>query len=183
MAAKAWQRLEECHAAFNARVELCPRFSGNTIAVEANVNVRVLARHVCADAAACPDRRHERHEAGGHVVGVTMEQFKSAPNPYLKKIEPTADFYARLQILIRESVGYIALRGGMGTVTEISLVWNKLMTRVISPRPLILLGECWPRTIECLREHLVVSQDDLAYLSFAADADEAVALLRQATID
>jgi uncharacterized protein (TIGR00730 family) len=123
------------------------------------------------------------HEAGGHVIGVTMEQFKSAPNPYLRKIEPTTDFYTRLQILIRQSVGYIALRGGMGTVTEISLVWNKLMTRVISPRPLILLGECWPRTIECLREHLVVSQDDLAYLSFAADADEAIALLRKAILD
>lgn len=123
------------------------------------------------------------HEAGGHVIGVTMEQFKSAPNPYLKKIEPTADFYSRLQILIRESVGYIALRGGMGTVTEISLVWNKLMTRVIPPRPLILLGECWPRTIECLREHLVVSQDDMAYLSFAADADEALALLRKTVPD
>ncbi|HXI93207.1 MAG TPA: LOG family protein, partial [Blastocatellia bacterium] len=67
------------------------------------------------------------HEAGGHVIGVTMEQFKSAPNPYLKKIEPSADFYARLQILIRDSAGYIALRGGMGTVTEISLVWNKLV--------------------------------------------------------
>lgn len=123
------------------------------------------------------------HEAGGHVIGVTMEQFKSAPNPYLKKIEPTADFYSRLQILIRESVGYIALRGGMGTVTEISLVWNKLMTKVISPRPLILLGECWPRTIECLREHLVVSQDDMSYLSFAVDADEAIALLRKAMLD
>src|SRR5687767_12664147 len=38
------------------------------------------------------------HEAGGHVIGVTMEQFKSPPNRYLKKIEPSADFYARLQI-------------------------------------------------------------------------------------
>jgi hypothetical protein len=34
-----------------------------------------------------------------------------------------------------------------------------------------------------LREHLVVSQDDLAYLSFAADADEAVALLGKAILD
>src|SRR5262249_54176518 len=59
------------------------------------------------------------HEAGGHVIGVTMNQFKASPNPYLKKIEPSADFYARLQTLIRESSGYVALRGGMGTVTEI----------------------------------------------------------------
>jgi uncharacterized protein (TIGR00725 family) len=118
------------------------------------------------------------HEAGGHVIGVTMEQFKSAPNPYLKKIEPSADFYARLQILIRESVGYIALRGGMGTVTEISLVWNKLVMGVLPQRPLILLGECWPKAINCIREHLVVSDEDMTHLLFAATADEAVELLR-----
>ena len=118
------------------------------------------------------------HEAGGHVIGVTMEQFKSAPNPYLKKIEPSADFYARLQTLILESVGYIALRGGMGTVTEISLVWNKLVMNVLQQRPLILLGECWPRAIECLREHLVISDSDMTHLSFAGTAEEAIAILR-----
>jgi uncharacterized protein (TIGR00725 family) len=118
------------------------------------------------------------HEAGGNVIGVTMEQFKSAPNPYLKKIEPSADFYARLQILILQSAGYIALRGGMGTVTEISLVWNKLVMNVLPRRPLILLGECWPRAISCLREHLVISDDDMAHLLFANSAEEAVALLQ-----
>jgi uncharacterized protein (TIGR00725 family) len=119
------------------------------------------------------------HEAGGQVIGVTMEQFKSAPNPYLKKIEPSADFYARLQILIRDSAGYIALRGGMGTVTEISLVWNKLVMNVLPQRPLILLGECWPRAIDCLRRHLVVSDDDMTHLMFAATAEDAVAVLRE----
>jgi len=107
-----------------------------------------------------------------------MEQFKSAPNPYLKKIEPSADFYARLQKLIMDSAGYIAMRGGMGTVTEISLVWNKLVMNVLPTRPLILLGEFWPGAIECLRTHLVVSDNDMNHLSFAATADEAVQLLR-----
>ena len=109
---------------------------------------------------------------------MTMEQFKSAPNVYLKKIEPSADFYSRLQILIRDSAGYIALRGGMGTVTEISLVWNKLVMNVLPQRPLILLGECWPQAIECLRRHLVVSDDDMTHLTFAATAEEAVSLLQ-----
>jgi len=118
------------------------------------------------------------HEAGGHVIGATMEQFKAAPNQYLKKIEPSADFYARLQTLILHSVGYIALRGGMGTVTEISLVWNKLVMNVVPQRPLILLGECWPRAIACLREHLVISDADIEHLSFAATPEEAVAILR-----
>ena len=119
------------------------------------------------------------HEAGGHVIGVTMEQFKSSPNPYLKKIEPSADFYARLQKLILESVGYVALRGGMGTVTEISLVWNKLVMNVLPSRPLILLGECWPQAISCLSQHLVVSQSDLSHLLFAQTPEEVISLLRK----
>lgn len=119
------------------------------------------------------------HEAGGHVIGVTMNQFKAAPNPYLKKIEPSADFYARLQTLIVESAGYIALRGGMGTVTEISLVWNKLTMNVLPPRPLILVGESWRRAIECMSQHLVVSESDLERLSFVDTAEQAVAILKQ----
>lgn len=118
------------------------------------------------------------HEAGGHVIGITMEQFKSAPNQYLRKIEPSADFYARLQMLIRNSAGYIALRGGMGTITEISLVWNKLVMNVLPKRPLILVGACWPTAIDCIRRHLVISDDDMKHLTFVNTAEEAVRELR-----
>ena len=119
------------------------------------------------------------HEAGGHVIGVTMNQFKATPNSYLKKIEPSADFYARLQTLILGSAGYIALRGGMGTVTEISLVWNKLVMNVLPSRPLILIGDCWRAAIGCMSQHLVVSQSDLEHLSFVDTAEQAVAILKQ----
>ena len=119
------------------------------------------------------------HEANGRVVGITMRQFKSAPNQYLHKVEPSADFYERLQKLILESVGYVALRGGMGTVTEISLVWNKLVMQVLPPRPLVLVGACWPHAIACLREHLVISDADMEYLTFAETAEEAVGILRE----
>src|SRR5713226_1646331 len=62
------------------------------------------------------------HERGGRVVGVTMNQFKSEPNRFLTEKVPSEHFYERLQRLITRSVGFIALRGGMGTVTEVSLV-------------------------------------------------------------
>jgi uncharacterized protein (TIGR00730 family) len=118
------------------------------------------------------------HEADGQVIGITMAQFTAAPNSYLKKIEPSKDFYTRLEKLITESSGYVALRGGMGTVTEISLVWNKLTTRVMPAKPLILLGDCWVKLIEAMRDHLVVSEQDLSHLYFAATAEEAVAILK-----
>ena len=77
------------------------------------------------------------------MLGIVMNQFKSEPNRYLTDKVATPHFYERLQRLITRSVGFVAIRGGMGTVTELSLVWNKIQTRVIDPRPLVLLGECW----------------------------------------
>jgi uncharacterized protein (TIGR00725 family) len=118
------------------------------------------------------------HQANGHVIGMTMDQFTGAPNPFVKTIVPNKDFYSRLEKLITESDGYVALRGGMGTVTEISLVWNKLTTRVMPAKPLILLGECWPVVMETLRRQLVVSEADLSHLCFVNTAEEAVTVLR-----
>ena len=119
------------------------------------------------------------HERGGHVIGITMSQFKSEPNRYLTEKIPSAHFYERLQRLITQSVGYIALRGGMGTVTEISLVWNKIQTHVLEPRPLVLLGDCWPSVVSAWQQHLAVTDDDVRLLEFASSPEEAVAIIRE----
>ena len=79
-------------------------------------------------------------EKGGRVLGIVMNQFKSEPNRYLTDKVASDHFYDRLQNLINRSVGFVAFRGGMGTVTEVSLVSHKLQTQVIESRPLILLG-------------------------------------------
>lgn len=112
-------------------------------------------------------------ENGGRVLGIVMNQFKGEPNRFLTDKVATKHFYERLQNLIERSVGFVALRGGMGTVTEISLVWNKLQTGVIEPRPLILLGECWKNVVECWKANLVVTEKDVSILNFASTAEEA----------
>ncbi len=118
-------------------------------------------------------------EQGGRVLGVVMNQFKAEPNRYLTEKVATAHFYERLQRLINRSVAFIAMRGGMGTVTELSLVWNKLQTGVIEPRPLVLLGDCWMPVVEAWKQNLVVSERDVAWLDFAQAPEEAVALIRR----
>jgi len=106
-----------------------------------------------------------------------MNQFKSEPNRYLTDKVASEHFYERLQNLITRSVGFIALRGGMGTVTEISLVWNKLQTGVLEPRPLVLLGESWRRVVESWQQNLVVSDSDVRLLDFADTAEEACGII------
>lgn len=117
------------------------------------------------------------HEHGGRVLGIVMNQFKSEPNRYLTDKVATNHFYERLQNLIERSVGFIAIRGGMGTVTEVSLVWNKLQTGVIEKRPLVLLGECWKPVVDCWQENLAVSDADVSYLDFADSAENACQII------
>ncbi len=118
------------------------------------------------------------HERGGRVLGIVMNQFKTEPNRFLTEKVATPHFYERLQRLIIRSVGFIALRGGMGTVTELSLVWNKIQTRVIGPRPLVLLGDCWRPVVKNWQENLIVSEADISALDFASTAEEAVAIVK-----
>ena len=117
-------------------------------------------------------------EAGGRVLGIVMNQFKSEPNRFLTDKVATPHFYERLQGLITRSVGFIAIRGGMGTVTELSLVWNKIQTKVIEPRPLVLLGDCWRPVVEQWQKYLAVSDQDVAALDFASTPEEAVEIIK-----
>ncbi|MGB7068544.1 MAG: LOG family protein [Pyrinomonadaceae bacterium] len=120
-------------------------------------------------------------EKGGRVFGIVMNQFKSEPNRYLTDKVATNHFYDRLQNLISRSVAFVAFRGGMGTVTEVSLVWNKLQTRVIDQRPLVLIGDCWKHVIDAWQAHLVVSDSDVSLLEFAKNAEEACRIISSKT--
>lgn len=112
-------------------------------------------------------------EKGGRVLGMVMNQFRHEPNRFLTEKVASDHFYDRLQNLITRSVGFVALRGGMGTVTEVSLVWNKLMTGVLDRRPLVLLGDCWRPIVDAWQTYLVVSDAETSLLSFAATPKEA----------
>ena len=67
------------------------------------------------------------HERGGRVIGMTMNQFKSEPNRYLSEKFPSEDF---MKAARQCSLSWLHRFGGMGTVTEISLVWNRMQTHV-----------------------------------------------------
>ena len=116
-------------------------------------------------------------EKGGRVLGIVMNQFKSEPNRFLTDKVATDHFYDRLQHLITRSGGFVAMRGGMGTVTEISLVWNKLTTGVLAKRPLVLVGDCWNPVVDAWKSNLVVSENDLSFVDFAANAETAAGII------
>lgn len=91
-------------------------------------------------------------EAGGHVIGVTCDEIEAwrpvKANRWISEEWHYSTLQERLFALIKNGAAYLALPGGVGTLAEITLTWNLLITGVLSPRPLILIGRGWRETMK-----------------------------------
>lgn len=91
-------------------------------------------------------------EAGAHVIGVTCNDIEAwrpvGPNPWLKEEIRMNTLLERMLHLINSCDAALALPGGVGTLTEVMLTWNLLLTESITPRPLILIGAQWQGFID-----------------------------------
>jgi hypothetical protein len=93
-------------------------------------------------------------DAGGHVVGVTCEIFDPAPcNEWLTEEIKTRTLMERLATMIEHADGFVAVRGGIGTLSEVTLAWSLLQTRTFDDKPLVLLGDCWQPILAALLQY------------------------------
>ena len=122
-------------------------------------------------------------EAGAHVIGVTCDEIEKwrplKPNAWITEERRFPPLTQRIMALIMEAQAAFALPGGPGTLTEISLMWNLLLTTAISPRPLVLIGEGWSTTFNTIFEKMgnYIPQDQRKWSSFAPDVDAGIHLL------
>lgn len=118
-------------------------------------------------------------EAGGHVVGITCDELENwrpvSHNPWVTEEKRFPRLRDRLLALIDEGDAALALPGGPGTLAEVSMMWNHLLTNAISPRPLILIGPGWRATFEAYFAALgqYIGESERGWLSFAGDVDAA----------
>ena len=120
-------------------------------------------------------------EAGGRVIAVTTEWFAELTvNAWADEEIRTTTFLERLRTIIEVGDAYLALKGGIGTLTEISTVWSLLQTRSIPPRPLVLLANPWQGLARFCQDELIVRAHDFNYLRVASTPSDAVELVMQA---
>ena len=119
-------------------------------------------------------------EAGGHVIGVTCREIELwrplGANKWVREEWKKESLLDRLQSLISSCDGAIALPGGPGTLTEISLMWNMMIIGVLERRPLILLGDGWRLVFDGFFQQLgpYSPPNQRGLLNFAPDATAAV---------
>lgn len=118
------------------------------------------------------------NEAGGHVIGVTsahMEQWRpTPPNQWVIEEKKHQTQLQRLLYLVENCDGVIVMPGGIGTLSEMALVWSLVQVGEIPRRPIILVGGLWQRTLAAFLDEAYVRPEHEALLTMVRTGPDAV---------
>ena len=125
-------------------------------------------------------------EALHRSVGIRVDlPFEQAVNPFVGQVYDHRTFFSRLHHFMIISDAFVVVPGGIGTLLELSLVWQLLQVRKLYNTPLVLVGKMWPELVEWGRRFMLQPGSELAS---APDFDiphcvntieDAVALIRE----
>ena len=122
-------------------------------------------------------------QAGGHVIGVTCEEIErwrpTKANAWVQEEWHFQTLHERLMALTDGGDAVIALPGGIGTLTEICMLWNRMAVEAVPARPFILAGPGWKEVFELFfqTQSGYIPKKDTRFLSFVAAAPDACGAL------
>lgn len=120
-------------------------------------------------------------EAGGRTIGVITSAFadrSNSPNPWLDEVVTFPTLFQRLHHLVTFSDALVALRGGVGTLSEVALAWSLMQVREMPCKPFVLVGPAWRRVIESYQRESTIRDHDLSLLAFADAPPDVLPFLR-----
>src|SRR4029453_8837689 len=104
---------------------------------------------------------------------------------FVREAVPARPFFTRLAPFVLASDAFVVAPGGIGTVLETMMIWQLVQVKHLENAPLILVGKMWPSLIEWTRTTMLAekpplaSAADLAIPRCVANADAAIAVLRE----
>jgi uncharacterized protein (TIGR00730 family) len=91
-------------------------------------------------------------ESDGRVLAVTSSFFRPRTNRWVQEETRVATWQERLFELVRLGDGYVACKGGTGTLVELAVVWEMLNKKAMDERPFVVLGDFWRPILDRVRE-------------------------------
>src|SRR5215813_14457522 len=101
----------------------------------------------------------ERNRSVGIRVDLPFEQ---EVNPFVEQAFEHKTFFTRLHHFVLASDAYVVTPGGIGTLLELSLIWQLLQVRHVQDTPLILVGKMWANLVDWARKSLLKPELNLA---------------------
>jgi len=102
-------------------------------------------------------------EGSRRSVGINIElPFEQAVNPFVTQAFTHRTFFSRLHHFMIASDAFIVAPGGIGSLLELSLVWQLLQVRHLYNTPLILVGTMWADLVAWARNAMLIEGSELA---------------------
>jgi len=119
-------------------------------------------------------------------IGIRVDlPFEQDVNAFVTQAFEHRTFFTRLHQFVLASDAFVVAPGGIGTVLETMMIWQLIQVGHLRDTPLILVGRMWPGLVEWARQSMVsadpplASVEDFSIPRCVANADEAIALLRE----
>jgi uncharacterized protein (TIGR00730 family) len=123
--------------------------------------------------------------ATGRSLGVRVElPFEQEANPFVEEVYEHKTFFSRLHHFMIASDAFVVVPGGIGTLLELSMVWQLLQVRKLHHTPLVVIGKMWGELVEWARAYMLrpglslANAEDLAIPHCVGSVEETVAILR-----
>jgi uncharacterized protein (TIGR00730 family) len=121
----------------------------------------------------------------GRSVGIRVDlPFEQEVNAFVQDAFEHKTFFTRLHQFVLMSDAYVVTPGGIGTVLELTLIWQLLQVKHVKDTPLILVGKMWAELVDWAKKNLLktelalASAEDMAIPRCVNTADEAIALIQ-----
>src|SRR6187455_3319549 len=99
----------------------------------------------------------------GRSVGINIElPFEQQVNPFVTQSFEHRTFFSRLHHFMIVSDAFVVTPGGIGSLLELSLVWQLLQVRHLYNTPLILVGKMWADLVDWGHEAMRIEGNELA---------------------
>jgi predicted Rossmann-fold nucleotide-binding protein len=95
----------------------------------------------------------------GLNIHLPLEQ---APNAFVGRIYEHRTFFSRLQHFVLRSNAFIAVPGGIGTLLEVTMIWQLLQVGHLYGVPLVLMGPMWNGLLDWTRKAMISNDEILA---------------------
>ena len=93
-------------------------------------------------------------ESNVDVIGVTVDIFSAMPSQHLTKEILCDSLFERIQKLIEIGDAYIILRGGTGTLVELSIAWELINKKLNKEKPIACHGEMWKQIVNVMEDRI-----------------------------
>ncbi|MFH1039127.1 MAG: LOG family protein [PVC group bacterium] len=111
-------------------------------------------------------------DGGGRCHGIGLRHFPDPPNPYINEFVKAKTLGARLDYFVAHADLFLALDGGIGTITEIMFVWDLLKSGQMTGTTVFLYGKGWENFLADLRRDFIIDPASFHHLRLVSSPED-----------